>query len=50
MGWMTRIFLEEAQIEELEGSDLYEELFDIYDDQYESASETDAIDWTEVEF
>ena len=46
---MTRIFLDETQIEELNNFDLYEDLNDIFDDDLDSVTETVESDWFGVD-
>lgn len=46
---MTRIFLDETQIEELDNFDIYDDLNDIFDDDFESVTESVETDWFGVD-
>lgn len=46
---MTRIFLDESQIEEFNSFDIYEDLNDIFEDDFDSVSETVESDWFGVD-
>ncbi len=46
---MTRIFLDETQIEELDNFDIYDDLNDIFEDDFESVIESEQSDWFGVD-
>ena len=46
---MTRIFLDESQIEELDNFDIYEDLNDIFEDDFDSTIESVESDWFGVD-
>lgn len=43
---MTAAFLDLIQVEEFD----YDEMFDLYEDNFETISETDVDDWSFVEY
>jgi hypothetical protein len=45
---MTRIFLDESQIEELDNFDIYEDLNDIFDEESVSESDWFGVDDPEI--
>jgi hypothetical protein len=46
---MTRIFLDETQIEELDNFDIFEDLDDIFEDDFNSMTESKKSDWFGVD-
>lgn len=46
---MTRIFLDETQIEELDNFDIYDDLNDIFDEDFDSVTESIESDWFGVD-
>ena len=46
---MTRIFLDETQIEELDNFDIFEDLNDIFEDEFNAMTESVESDWFGVD-
>jgi hypothetical protein len=47
---MTTAFLDDIQIDEFDCIIPKEEMFDLYDDEWESLIESDIEDWSSVEY
>lgn len=46
---MTRIFLDQIQVDELNDFDLFEDLEDIFNDEFESITNSEKSDWFGVD-
>ena len=46
---MSRIFIEDSQIEELESMDIFDSLDDVFDDEWDKITESEKSDWFGVD-